>query len=197
MSPQVTFRIVFAVLFLVLFGVVGTYRRKAQAGRRIGYSLENRALFAALRLGGLLMWGYCFLYIVYPQILGWSFFDVPSWLRWVAAVFVLGLIPFVVSSQRALGRNVSPTVITYEDHELVTTGPYRWIRNPLYAAGGLVFTGLGLVAASWFLIGAAALAMGLVQLRLPTEEAQLEARFGQEYRDYVSRTGRFLPKWSR
>ena len=197
MSPQVTFRIVFAVLFLVLFGVVGTYRRKAQAGRRIGYSLESRALFAALRLGGLSMWGYCVLYIVYPRLLGWSFFDVPSWLRWVAAVLVLGLIPYVVFSQRALGRNVSPTVITYEDHELVTNGPYRWIRNPLYAAGGLIFTGLGLVAASWFLIGAAALAVVLVRLRLPTEEAQLEARFGQEYRDYVSRTGRFLPRWSR
>ena len=96
-----------------------------------------------------------------------------------------------------MGRNVSPTVITHEDHELVTHGPYRWIRNPLYTAAGLLFTGLGLVAASWFLIGAAAVAVALVRLRLPKEEAHLEARFGQEYRDYVSRTGRFLPKWSR
>ncbi len=197
MSQETTFRIVFAALFLFLFVLVGTYRRKAEAGRRIDYSVEGLPLLIALRLGGLFLWGYCLLYIIYPGPLGWSFFDVPSWLRWVGAAVVFVNIPFVVSAQRALGRNVSPTVITYEDHELVTSGPYRWIRNPLYAAGGLIFTGLGLVAASWFLIGAAALAVVLVRLRLPTEEAQLEARFGQEYRDYVSRTGRFLPKWSR
>jgi len=196
-SQQAMFRLVFAALFLFLFGVVGTYRRKAQAGRRIDYSAEGPRLFIALRLGGLFLWGYCFVYIVYPRFLGWSFVDVPSWLRWVAAAVVLVLIPFVVSSQKALGRNVSPTVITHDDHELVTHGPYRWIRNPLYTAAGFIFTGLGLVAASWFLIAAAALAVVLVRLRLPKEEAQLEDRFGQEYRDYVSRTGRFLPRWSR
>ena len=70
-------------------------------------------------------------------------------------------------------------------------GPLRGLGVPL------MFAGLGLVAASWFLIGMAALALVLVRLRLPKEEAQLEDRFGQEYRDYVSRTGRFLPRWSR
>ena len=92
---------------------------------------------------------------------------------------------------------MSPTVITHEDHELITSGPYRLIRNPLYTAGGLIFSGLGLVAASWFLIGGAVLALVLVRLRLPKEEAQLEDRFGQEYRDYAGRAGRFLPRWSR
>jgi len=196
-SQQAMFRIVFAALFLFLFGVVGTYRRKAEAGRRIDYSVEGLPLLIALRLGGLFLWGYCLLFIIYPQPLGWSFFDVPSWLRWVGAAVVFVNIPFVVSAQRALGRNVSPTVITHEDHELISSGPYRLIRNPLYVAGALVFTGLGLVAASWFVIGGAALALVLVRLRLPKEEAQLEDRFGQEYRDYVSRTGRFLPRWSR
>jgi protein-S-isoprenylcysteine O-methyltransferase Ste14 len=197
MSQQTTFRIVFAALFLFLFVVVGTYRRKAQAGRRIDYSDEGMPLLLSLRLGGLFLWGFCLLYIIYPRPLDWSFLDVPTWLRWVGAALVFVVVPFVVSSQRALGRNVSPTVMTHADHELVTTGPYRWIRNPLYTAGGLIFAGLGLVAASWFLLGGAALAVLLVRLRLPEEEAQLEDRFGQEYREYVSRTGRFLPRWSR
>jgi len=60
------FRIVFAALFLFLFGVVGRYRRKAQEGRKIDYSEEGLPLLVALRLGGLFMWGFCFLYIVYP-----------------------------------------------------------------------------------------------------------------------------------
>ena len=61
----------------------------------------------------------------------------------------------------------------------------------------LMFAGLGLVAASWIFMAGAALMLPFVRWRLPREEAELEARFGQEYRDYASRTGRFLPKWSR
>ena len=197
MNQQATFRLVFAALFLLLFGLVATYRRKAQAGRRIDYAKEGFATLIVLRVGGLFLWGSCFLYIIYPRLLEWSFIDVPSWLRWVGAAVVLVLIPFVVSAQRALGRNVSPTVITHEDHELVTSGPYRWIRNPLYTAGGLMFAGLGLIAGSWVFIGGAAMVLPFVRLRLPKEEAELEARFGQEYRDYASRTGRFLPRLPR
>ena len=194
MNQQTTFRLVFAALFLVLFGVVATYRRKAQAGRRIDYAKEGIAMLVVLRLAGLFVWGSCFVYIIRPQLLDWSFVNVPSWLRWVGAAVVLVLIPFVISAQSALGRNVSPTVITHEDHELVTTGPYRWIRNPLYTAGGLIFAGLGLVAASWIFMAGAAGMLPFVRWRLPREEAELEARFGQEYRDYASRTGRFLPR---
>jgi protein-S-isoprenylcysteine O-methyltransferase Ste14 len=86
-------------------------------------------------------------------------------------------------------------VITHDDHELVTTGPYRWIRNPLYTAGALLLFGLGLVSASWVLGGVAVLTIVAMRWRLTTEEAQLESRFGQKYRDYVARTGRFLPRW--
>jgi protein-S-isoprenylcysteine O-methyltransferase Ste14 len=193
-NEALVFRIVFAALFLGLFGLVSVYRSKAQAGRKIDYSKEGSGLFLALRLGGLTIWLYCFVYILYPAILGWSFFELPVALRWAGAALVVATMPLIVSAQKHLGRNVSPTVITHDDHELVTTGPYRWIRNPLYTSGASIFTGLGLVAGSWLLLAGSALALVLVALRLPKEEAELEARFGQEYRDYVGRTGRFLPR---
>jgi protein-S-isoprenylcysteine O-methyltransferase Ste14 len=189
-----TFRIVFAALFVSLFILVATYRRKAQANRSVDYSVEGPRL-VALRLSGLLVWTYCLLYIALPRVLGWSFVGVPAAARWMGAVIVLSLIPLIASAQRALGRNVSPTVITHDDHELVTTGPYRWIRNPLYTAGALLLFGLGLVSASWVLGGVAVLTIVAMRWRLTTEEAQLESRFGQKYRDYVARTGRFLPRW--
>lgn len=194
MNESLVFRIVFAALFLLLFGVVVTYRVKAQAARKFDYSKEGRALFLTMRLSGLALWLYCLLYVVYPRGLAWSFIALPSAVRWAGAALVLLLIPFIVSAQRALGRNVSPTVITHEDHELVTDGPYRWIRNPLYTAGTLLFTGLGLISSSAFLLAGAFLALVLVTIRLPKEEAELEKRFGQAYRDYVRRTGRFFPR---
>jgi protein-S-isoprenylcysteine O-methyltransferase Ste14 len=195
-SPT-TFRVVFAVLFVLLFGIVGTYRRRAQAGRRFDASPEGRGIFYALRLGGLALWGYCVLYVVFPGALQWSFLPLSPGIRWAGGAMTVAILPWVVAAQRVLGRNVSPTVITHDDHELITTGPYRWVRNPLYVGGAVIFAGLGLLAASWFLVGAAVLSLVLVRVRLPEEEAQLEARFGDAYRDYVRRTGRFLPRWRR
>ncbi len=197
MSEPLLFRIVFAALFLLLFGVVTTYRVKALSGRKIDYSKEGGAVFLALRLGGLSIWLYCLLYVVYPRVLTWSFIELPSVVRWAGVGLVLLLIPFIVSAQRALGRNVSPTVMTHADHELVTAGPYRWIRNPLYTAGAMLFTGLGLISASAFLLVGGLVSLVLVAIRLPSEEAELEKRFGQAYRHYVRRTGRFLPRLRR
>ncbi len=51
MNESLVFRIVFASLFLLLFGVVTTYRVRAQAGRKFDYSKEGHALFLVLRLG--------------------------------------------------------------------------------------------------------------------------------------------------
>ena len=45
------------------------------------------------------------------------------------------------------------TVLTKADHVLVTTGPYRWMRHPLYAMGGALFVAVGLMSASWFILG--------------------------------------------
>lgn len=197
MTPALPFRLAFAVLFLLLAVPVARYRRAAQAGRSFDYSVEGRSMFLALRAGGLLLWGYCLLYVIYPPPLAWSLAAVPGWLRWSGAALAAAAIPLALAAQRALGRNVSPTVVTHDDHELVTTGPYRWVRNPLYVAGTTFFAGLGLLAGSWFLILCAVAALALVAIRLPAEEAQLQARFGKRYRDYVESTGRFLPRWRR
>jgi protein-S-isoprenylcysteine O-methyltransferase Ste14 len=58
----------------------------------------------------------------------------------------------------------------------------------------LLFSALSLIAGSWFLALATVLALVLVTIRLPKEEAMLGARFGEEYRAYQQQTGRFFPK---
>ena len=86
------------------------------------------------------------------------------------------------------------TVTIREDHRLVTSGPYRYIRHPLYTMGLLLFSSLSLIAANWFMMLGTVLAFVLVSLRLPKEEAALIEAFGDEYRAYMQRTGRFLPR---
>ena len=94
-----------------------------------------------------------------------------------------------------LGRNFSKFVEIKQDHKLITTGIYRYVRHPLYAGLVLLAAGQGFLIANW-LVGPAALIGFLVVylLRIPNEEAVLEAKFGQEYTDYAQQTGRLFPR---
>lgn len=62
-------------------------------------------------------------------------------------------------------------------------GPYRWARHPLYTAGTTFFVSLSVLA--------------MLLVRLPKEEGRLIERFGDEYREYMQRTGCFLPRLRR
>jgi protein-S-isoprenylcysteine O-methyltransferase Ste14 len=94
-----------------------------------------------------------------------------------------------------LGRNVSETVLTKETHELVTGGPYRWVRHPLYTTALTLFVALGLMAGSWLVLAAALAALLMLRwLVIPREEQALLAKFGERYREYMDGTGRLLPR---
>jgi Phospholipid methyltransferase len=81
--------------------------------------------------------------------------------------------------------------------ELVTQGPYRWVRHPFYDAMALLIAGIALIAANWFVLVTGAVVFFLLGVRAQTEEAHLLARFGDAYRTYCESTGRFLPKLRR
>jgi protein-S-isoprenylcysteine O-methyltransferase Ste14 len=95
----------------------------------------------------------------------------------------------------AIDKNITPTVETREDHELVTTGPYRWVRHPLYTVGTTFFASLSLLAANWFMSLATLSVLVMLLVRLPKEEEKLMQRFGDDYREYAKRTGRLLPRF--
>ena len=93
-----------------------------------------------------------------------------------------------------LGRNLTDTVVTRKQHTLVTTGPYRWVRHPMYASAALAIVGNSLVAANWYLFVVGCLALLLLVIRTRKEEQNLIAKFGDDYRNYMQRTGRFVPR---
>ncbi|HET9951907.1 MAG TPA: isoprenylcysteine carboxylmethyltransferase family protein, partial [Candidatus Eisenbacteria bacterium] len=96
---------------------------------------------------------------------------------------------------RTLGRNVSETVLVKEGQTLVTTGPYRIVRHPLYTAGLALLMSLGIVAANGFILFASLLAALAIRMGvIPREEAALAERFGAPYESYRARTGCLLPR---
>ena len=95
---------------------------------------------------------------------------------------------------RSLGKNLTDTVVTRKDHALVTAGPYRWVRHPLYLGFALAAVADTLVTADWFVALTATATVALLMVRTRTEEEKLVERFGDAYLDYRERTGQFLPR---
>jgi protein-S-isoprenylcysteine O-methyltransferase Ste14 len=156
---------------------------------------ESKPIFLALRLGGLLLWFSPLVYAIVPAWLAWSKMELPDWVRWIGIGFGFASLGLIYWMFKSIGNGITATVATRKEHKLSTSGPYRWIRHPLYTFGTLAFLSLGLIADSWFIVLLSTLAFILLSLRTPSEEAKLIEKFGDEYREYMNRTGRFFPKF--
>ncbi|MGI9425529.1 MAG: methyltransferase family protein [Hyphomicrobiaceae bacterium] len=76
---------------------------------------------------------------------------------------------------------------------LVTTGAFARFRNPIYLGDVMMLLGLAeLTKNPWFVIAAAIFVLAITKLAILPEERHLEARFGDKYRDYKSRSRRWI-----
>ena len=139
-----------------------------------------------------------YLVLPVPAVTPWldvAHVSVPvRWRRLGTALLWLGIGLFSWAHQ-ALGRNWTAVLALSTDHELVTTGPYRHVRHPMYTGFFTVGVGFALLSANWLV---AALCLGTLAptyvLSVSAEEQMMARRFGDRYRRYVEVTGRLLPR---
>ncbi len=97
-------------------------------------------------------------------------------------------------ARRSLGRHYHPVVIIDDDHVVVTSGPYRVIRHPIYAGRVLALVGLGLAMSNWLsVVACVALPIYGFSVRIRVEEAAMLNATGAEYAAYRRRTWRLIP----
>jgi protein-S-isoprenylcysteine O-methyltransferase Ste14 len=195
MTTESTFRAV-AIASLALCLPIGLYYRiKSQlTGERLNRREEGLFIMVGLRLCGVLAWFVMAAYLLEPALLSRFSVALPVWLRLCGVPLALVAAPLLLFwTFHSLGKNLTDTVVTRREHTLVTHGPYRWVRHPFYVVGFLWCLSLSLLTANWLLalLGGAALSMLVIRTRV--EEAKLIERFGDEYRAYARRTGRFFP----
>jgi protein-S-isoprenylcysteine O-methyltransferase Ste14 len=191
------FRWLALIVLVSAVAISGFHRRRARArSGTIARTREEPLLIAGRLLVALPLFGGSLVYVLNPAWMSWSAFDAPQWLRWTGAALGAGVVPAVHWVLSALGSNVSETVLTKDRHELVTgVGPYRWIRHPLYTTGMALFVAIGLMAANWFILGMASIALIAIRtVVVPREERELVARFGSGYEEYRGRTGAMTPR---
>jgi protein-S-isoprenylcysteine O-methyltransferase Ste14 len=190
-----TFRTALMIILAVVFPVGLYHRFQSQATREpLDRRQEGLFILIAVRLSGLVVWLGVVAFLIDPASMAWSSLSLPPWLRWIGVgVCVLGA-ALMLWTMRRLGKNLTDTVVTRREHTLVTRGPYRWVRHPFYDAAAILVTGIAMLAANWFILATGVFAIGVLVVRTRIEEEKLLARFGDPYRAYVARTGRFLPK---
>ena len=193
------FRIAAGLILCTGVGISGYFRRKADrdSGERVSRRVDGTALLTMIRIGGLLLWLSPLVYLIHPGWMAWSKAGLPEWVRWVGIGAGATCTVLIYWLFRSIGSGITPTSATRTQHTLVTSGPYRWVRHPLYTVGSSFFVSLGMMADNWFIAGLGVFAFVLMAARTPAEEANLIAKFGDEYRAYMKRTGRYLPKLGR
>jgi protein-S-isoprenylcysteine O-methyltransferase Ste14 len=184
-----------SVGIFILVPILLYHRIRSQATREpLDRRQEGLFILLTLRPLGLVFMTGLIAYIVDPSTMTWSSVALPNKLRFLGVLSgTLGGL-LLIWTLHALGRNLTDTVVTRRAHTLVTHGPYQWVRHPFYDAVALLILAVSLVASNWFLFLTGAAALGLLWLRTQKEEEMLIARFGSAYREYMRRTGRFLPK---
>jgi protein-S-isoprenylcysteine O-methyltransferase Ste14 len=178
--PSVTEAVVFWAVFVAfLASVVSWIARNRQArGER------RRDLFLLI-----------FVVAIIAIIVGYARIGpLPHWVFFLGEpLFIAGLL-FTLSSYMRLGRNLSPFPEVFADHEIIDTGPYRYIRHPGYLGILIASVGLGLAMRSWVsLLILLAGSIMLLMLRIRLEEQHMAHGLGQRYTEYMARTKRLIP----
>jgi protein-S-isoprenylcysteine O-methyltransferase Ste14 len=144
--------------------------------------------------------------LVYPLLVviapSWTY---DGWANWSSSMDAVlqgaGLVLWVVGmagvvwASRVMGRQLAINGLA-DDHELVTRGPYRYVRHPVYAAFAAIAIGTALVFRSYVVLGLSAMVVVAGRWWASAEEGLLASSegFGDAYGTYAARTGRFVPR---
>ena len=189
--------IVFSALFLVFLFERGYFQAKAMKlsgeARKFRESKRKMATMIFLFLVAQLWVIGSFIYIFYPSAMAWTRFPIPAWIRWSGVIITVVGMALEFSTQLNLGKNYSTTLHISEGQSLVTSGPYRYVRHPMYTALIMVGVGIGILSTSWYFL-IPFIATGIVvAFRIRREEEAMIEKFGDEYIQYAQVTGRFFP----
>jgi protein-S-isoprenylcysteine O-methyltransferase Ste14 len=142
-----------------------------------------------LVLAGLLLW----LPELPVRALDARFMPDAAWVFWAGAVLALVGLGFTVWARLHLGRNWSGIVTVKQGHELVTSGPYAFVRHPIYSGLLLAFAGSALARGEWRGIVAVALVLASLWRKLRMEERWMREQFADAYVHYARRVAALVP----
>ena len=182
MNPPVFTWLIYAFwLFLVGYLTVAAIGVKQARREHLGQRFGLMFLIIAL-----------FLLPYLPVFRFVNFAPVNPVLSGIGVILCAAGMAFLVWGRHRLGNNWSPTVAKKEGQELVTSGPYRYVRHPMYAGGLMATIGSAIVCGGAFVF--LLIILGTIFIRRVDAEDKLMAQqFPDEYPDYEKRTKALIP----
>jgi protein-S-isoprenylcysteine O-methyltransferase Ste14 len=196
MDREMIFRALFILALVAMMAIRFYYQSKVLRDQRRIEIREGSVSLAAGGIAALTTIVFGLEYIFFPGFFSFAYvLRYPDWIRWLGGFVLAGGIALLGVSHHHLGKSFHSLVVSKEDQVLVETGPYRWIRHPIYTAYLMSYLGGGLLSSNLVLTAVPLTMYGtLVATRMRREEKVMEEQFGQRYPDYEKRTGRLLPR---
>ncbi len=104
-------------------------------------------------------------------------------------------IAVAIWARRSLGQYWSARVTVKVDHQLIQSGPYAYVRHPIYTGLLLATAGTALVVGEWRALVAVVLTLVAFSHKARKEEALLSSEFGDQYQEYRRHTGFLTPRF--
>jgi protein-S-isoprenylcysteine O-methyltransferase Ste14 len=129
------------------------------------------------------------------NILGRRFVPDTDVVRWAGLAITLAGLAFTVWARIHLGKFWSARVGLKENHELIQSGPYTWVRHPIYSGILVAVMGSVVVAGDYRAVLALVLVWIALMMKAKREEKLLSEQFGEAFVAYRQRTGALVPKF--
>jgi protein-S-isoprenylcysteine O-methyltransferase Ste14 len=196
MATQSIFRVILPALIVLFVVHRGYYVSKHTKPDE--ETMKRREEGVASTVAGLLsLVGFVTItaHVANPAWMQWADLPFPTWLRWTGVGIALLGFGLLQWAQNTLGRNWSDTPRMLKEQTLIMTGPYHYVRHPIYTAFILILGSTFFISANW-MIGLAWIAMAVLEIasRIQFEESLMIEYFGDQYREYMKNTARLLPK---
>jgi protein-S-isoprenylcysteine O-methyltransferase Ste14 len=197
METETIFRILLPVLILGFAVHRGYYVKYHSKPKNATVKKREEGILSKIAgLLGVLGFLSIIVYTVNPNWLAFASLSFPTWLRWLGVGVALVGFALLQWSQITLGKSWSDTPRMMKEQTLITSGPYRTIRHPIYTAFILILGSTLFISSNW-LIGLCWAGMTVLEVasRIGFEESLMLEFFGETYREYMKKTGRLLPKF--
>lgn len=190
---QNVFKILWIIGFIMIVIIRLPHWRLGRSNRVVvdRNPVRERILLAIEAVGA----GALPLVYIFTPWLSFADYQLPAWAGWAGVASLVASLWLLWRAHADLGQNWSRSLQLRQGHQLITSGIYRYIRHPMYAFGWLLGIAQALLLWNWVVAVAGLASFTLLYfIRVPREEQMMLDQFGEEYRAYMNRTGRVIPR---
>lgn len=173
------------IIWLIIWAAIAFWSKQTRR--------HESMLSRALHMLPLMLAAYLLLMRHPSGLLGDPFMPRQAWMHGVGLVLTWGGLAFSVWARLYLGSNWSASVQIKQGHELVRSGPYRFVRHPIYTGMLSAFLGCALAMDQWRGVLAFVIVLAGFIYKLRLEERWMLETFGDAYRDYRQHSRALIP----